>query len=534
MKIENILFDLFEDVKDIGTYRFLLSSWYGENPTDEQKSEVEDLVNKYTQLKGQNRLRPDLPNIVTFLARFRGFPTENLTQPKKYTQQQMKFLVGEYFGTNEPERITDDIPEVLKGKNLRPTDEIIEASKNLWFGNLYKIVDEGDFRVYKIPDQKAAVNFGYYEGYTLNNEIFRSLGGRYIQWCVTNWLIDNNFYTTYRPKRTFYFVIDETRSPEKTTNPQEAQYYLSAVQYSTDSETSYRITSILNDGNDPVISITDLVKIYPKLGAHTEKLQFMDYTVSELSDQTDEISLITENNPNSDYYFPAVSTELKRKYIVDKKRPLRTSLSWRSINEQLKKSYIDLTQLPQVNERFSAELFEEIKKSKQEVKSLDARLTKIGFKNGVNQLEYNVLKNKFKVHRASSSNPSLVILKTHSAPFKYGLYDLSKMSWVTKDGITYGGSSSDMSYNPPKPSFLINKVNKNEKFFVETFNKSSEPSRDSFVSIYPISKDAGKSDIMSYDSFLKLKDSYNLADDTVDIKPELKKYSDIKEIKKGI
>lgn len=533
MKIENILFDLFEDVKDIGTYRFLLSSWYGENPTDEQKSEVEDLVNKYTQLKGQNRLRPDLPNIVTFLTRFRDFPTENLTQPKKFTQQQMKFLVGEYFGTNEPERTTDDIPEVLRGKNLKPTNERIEASKSLWFGDLYKIVDEGDFRVYKIPDQKTAINFGYYEGYVVDNEIFDNQG-RHFQWCVTRYLIDNNLYTSYRPKRTFYFVIDETRSPEKTTNPQEAQYYLSAVQYSTDSETSYRITSILNDGTDPIISITDLVKLYPKLGAHTEKLQFMDYTVSELSDETDVISLITENNPNSEYYFPAVSNELKRRFIVDRRKPLRTSLSWRSMNEQLKKSYIDLTELGEVNERFNAELFDEIKKSRQELKSLDNRLSKIGFKNGVNQLEYNVLKDKFKVHRASSNNPSLVILKTHVAPFKYGLYDLSKMSWVTKDGITYGGSSSDMLYNPPKPSFLTNKVNKNEKFFVETFNKSSEPSRDSFVSIYPVSKEAGKSDIMSYDSFLKLKDSYDLADNTVDIKPELKKYSDIKEIKKGI
>lgn len=530
MKITDLIFDfLSEQVRDVGTYRFLLNKWFGENPTDEQKSDVEDLFGKYTQLKGQNRLRPDLPNVVTFLNRFRGFPIEDLTQPRKYSYEQMKFLIAEYFGGQEQGNVQSGLPEVLRGDNLRPNQERVDASKSLWFGDLYKIVDEGDFRVYKIPDRQAAKSFGYYQFTLPSHPVFKDNNYTGIGWCVGRWGQDN-LYTSYRPGRSFYYVIDETKSPDKQTNPNIAQYYVSAVQYSTDSPTNYRITSILNDGSDPVITPDKLVAIYPKLGPHMDKIVFMDYNVDkELGTTTDPLDFVNENNPNSEYFFAAVPTELKRRYVVDRRKPISKAISWRSMNDDLKKAYFDLTESNVVFERFGNELFEEIKKNKQELRSLASRLEKINFKGGITALGFRLLKNEYVIHRYNQNNNKIIIFKTFRQPNRFGIFDASKLDWVEKGGKKYGPE-----YNQPKPTILVNKANKNEKFFVEIFNKSSEPSSDSFVSIYPIER--GKSDkgyFMSYDSYLKMVDGYNLADQNTDIKPELEKQSDIKE-KKGI
>jgi len=547
MKITDLVFDiLLEEVRDIGTYRFLLNKWFGENPTDEQKRKVEDLFNKYTQLKGQNRLKTDLPIIVTFLVRFRGFPETDLTQPKKYSYEQMKFLVDEYFGTDdgapEEETVDSSIPVVLRGKNLPPNEERIEASKSLWFGDLNKIVDEGDFRIYAINDRSSSVMFGYYQATLYTDSVFiENNHTGYFPWCIGRWNVDStttrsmnaqiNYYTNYRNRRTFYFVIDETKSPEIEKNPLVAQYYLSALQFATDSPTNLRITSILNDGNDPVITREDLVRTYPKIAQHLDKIIKVEYNpAQELGDgETNPIDLITEYNENSDYYFPRISTELKRQYIIDLGKPLSKAISWRTLTPGLRTAYISTTQKNQVYERFGVELFEEIKKNKQDFKSLESRLQDVGFNGGVMTLGFRLLKNEYLIHRYNISNNKIFILKTYRSPFKYGVYDGSKLDWYEK-----GGKKYLPEYNQPKPTILVNKANKAEKFFVELFNKSSEPSSDSFVSIYPIER--GKSDkgyFMSYDSYLKMVEDYNLVDQDTDIKPELEKQTDIKE-KKGI
>lgn len=261
-----------------------------------------------------------------------------------------------------------------------------------------------------------------------------------------------------------------------------------------------------------------------------DKIVFMDYNVDkELGTTTDPLDFVNENNPNSEYFFAAVPTELKRRYVVDRRKPISKAISWRSMNDDLKKAYFDLTESNVVFERFGNELFEEIKKNKQELRSLASRLEKINFKGGITALGFRLLKNEYVIHRYNQNNNKIIIFKTFRQPNRFGIFDASKLDWVEKGGKKYGPE-----YNQPKPTILVNKANKNEKFFVEIFNKSSEPSSDSFVSIYPIER--GKSDkgyFMSYDSYLKMVDGYNLADQNTDIKPELEKQSDIKE-KKGI
>lgn len=536
MKITNILYDfLLEEVRDIGTYNFLLRSWYGENPTDEQKSQVEDLVNKYTQLKGQNRLRADLPIIVTFLERFRGFPVQNLTQPRTFTLDQMKFLVREYFGGEEEEEVSvAGLPDVFKDKDLingkkEITNEIIEQSKNLWFGDTFKIVDEGNFRVYEVPDRSVAAAFGIYLAQTTRNEIFANRSR--IPWCITN-LQTTNSYQYYRESkgRTFYFTIDESKDPNVQTNPNIAQYYLCAVQHAQDSPTGYRLTSILNDGSDPVFETDEIVNIYPKLGNHINKIVKVDYSSSrELGNNLDPVDLVTEMNPNSEYYFPSIPLSLKLRYISVKGKPVSLAISWRSMTPELKTSYIEKIDRQNLYERVGEQILDEIKKNRQELKSLDARLRKIGL-DGLKQLALNSIKNKYRLHRTAIKNDNIVILKTFQQPRKYGIYDISKMEWVTKDGITFKAE-----YNEPKATILRNKNNKTELFYCEIFNKSSQPADDSFVSIYNI-KNVTKTHVMTYKSFLELKENYDLTDETTDVKPEIEKHTDIEEMlqKKGI
>lgn len=530
MKINDVLFNfLLEEFQNKKLLNACILKWFGSQPTPQQNEKADYLLTKYYELKVGNKLSTKNPSIVTFINRFPNFNVEGLPLATSFSLEEMEFLIDEFFGDSGGSGVDNDIPEVLRGKNLRPTDERIEASKNLWFArNRFLVVDEGDFRVYVIPDRATSINYGYYEGYMSNLPFYKNAQSTVMQWCTTRYEVNNNLYGSYRSgskERTFYFVIDETKSPDVESSPQKAQYYLSALQTAKDSPTGYRLTTILNDGTDHVMTEEQLINIYPKLRGHFDKIRPIEYDLTtELGESADIVDMINET-PGSQYEFSKIQSRFKKAYI-DRGKPIEQIKSWQSMDENLKNAYINITDAENAEDRFKEQLFNFIKDDKSNraaLKSLDNRLKVVGL-DGIKYLNKKIIVNKYKPYRKCKLSNDIEIFVTYTNPKRYGIYNIQKAEWLNQNGRIYGPEYTnlkmDVFKSPTEPT---------NRYFVEIFSKSSQPSDDSFVSLYLNTDRSVKGVFMSYSSWLELKEKEKLRKEGEDVEVDVMKHGDIKE-----
>jgi hypothetical protein len=533
IKIADIVFDLvLEEIKDKKLLN-LINVWYGPEPTEAQKAEGEYLIMKYVELKNSKRLGPQLPQIKRFKRKFNDFKDEDLTIPQKFSYQQMRFLIGEFFTDlpnsdgNTPQPVESKVPAALKGHDLKPNDKLVEASKELWYGqNEYLIIDEGDFRVYAIPDRKSSIYFGYYEQYVTNSDFFKNQPESHMQWCTTRWNRNDNLYVSYRNRtypRTFYFVIDETKSPAVETNPQVAQYYLSALQTSADTRSGFRVTSILNNGSDPEFSREKLLQTYPKLEAHLDKIVAVKYDEStEIEDSSDIVDRISETE-GSQYEFASLSGSLQRQYI-HRGKLITKPVSWEYMDEDLRKAYINMTENDTIFERFGSKpLFDYIKTIKQDAASLNNRLNVLGV-GGISYLVKYFIEHSCSVAYYGKKDKNVRVYQDSS--YLYGIYNVNDSDWLKHDGVYYDDrykhvNTIDIPYELPDGdvdmyvvSEYVNVDNNNHKFY--TLETETEHRNERYAYI------------LSQKQFLSVIEKIK---ETSEVKPE---YADLGEIKKGL
>jgi hemin uptake protein HemP len=471
MKFTEILFStLTEEVKNKKLFNTLMDKWRTEKPniTDE---EGEELFNLFGRIQGN--LRPDLPQVFTFLNRYDGehgyqrFEPNTLKDITKYTYGQLKFLLDEY---NTDVRRTED---VFAGKDTAPSPERIDASKNLWFGSNNIILDKDGLRVYDIADQQMSIRYGYYYHTVFKNAIGRpDASDREISpWCVT-WRPDmgkSNMWGNYRSQgRSFYFVIDENKSVDD-------QYYMSALQRDPSASTGFILTSMMNNGDNRV-SWEDITRIYPQLNGEKDIIKPKPYSQDELS-LKDIVGQITER-PGNRYEFKRMERELKQAYIQNG-GALQKADSWKSMDSSLRNLYILYPNLNEytVKERYNNfDFMNEIRKVGNEFNLLDRTLKQKGIKDGAAYILDYLMSNEFKVARISADNKNIRIYES-KINGKSGLYNISKNSWVESNGVTYEPMyvhiDTDM-YNDSE----------GETYVVEVYSKSGTPTDDSFYSLY--------------------------------------------------
>jgi hypothetical protein len=523
MKFKNIIVDILsEDFQNKKLFNHMLSKWFGENPSDRNKNETELLLTSFFEIK--NRLVTTLPEVITFLNRYPDFNPNGLKDIKNYTIEQTRFIVSEFVEL--PGTQTDDTPEIFRGRNLPPNDERIDASKNLWYStNKNLIVDEGDFRIYSISTRKDAINFGYYNGYIRTKSPYQLPSKSNMQWCVTRHNEGSNLYDHYRQNkgRTFYFVIDESKNPEKVTNGLESQYYISVLQHATDSQTGFRLTSILNDGSDPVMDENQLYTIYPKLRGHIDKIIKKKYSQLELGEIIDELDRVNEN-PNNQFEFAKVSKTLKKRYI-DSGKIISTERSWNTMDTPLKQAYIDITTRETILERFSStELIKKISSKQSELNSLNRRLKILGVESGV---KYILSKKTIDEHipdqRLSILNSNISLFQ-HRNTKKFGLWNKSKSEWVMLNGVEYESVYEHTNNN------MFTDEN-DEDYLVEVFTKTGSEDNTTFYSIFPMETDHVHAYFLSHKQWLKLEEKIDsFSGDNIDFSPEddtdLKEYGE--------
>jgi hypothetical protein len=499
----------------------MLTKWYDQELTDEQKNEGEFLLTKFFELK--NRLSLKSPEVVTFLNKFSNFDVKNLKEVTVYSLEEIKFIVGEFFDIETLPNPQDDTPEVLRGRNLPPTPERIEASRGLWYSqNNNLLINEDGFRVYAIQDRKDSINFGYYQGHMSQEEPYASQRS-HMQWCTTRYNESSNLYGGYRNRRTFYFIIDESKNPEIQPDVNISQYYLSALQFATDSPTNYKVTSMLNDGSDPVFTEEQLYLTYPKLRGHLDKIKQIPYDDSELGVITDDLDRVDERETNG-YEFAKVSKQLKKRY-VDAGKTITKQRSWETMDDGLKQSYIDFTTRQNLFERFSTkELLEKIKTRSSEVKSLDRRVKLIGYDDGFGVVYSKMMETEFiSDQRFSLKNNSFSLFENRRTK-KFGIFNKSKGEWASLGGVIY-----EDFYNKIDDDTFIS--DDGEIFTVEIYSKSSSPDDSSFYIVIPI-EDGINGYFVSHRKWQELSEKLHREGEETNFKPE--DDSDISEIKKGV
>lgn len=499
MKFNQIITDvIYEEIKNKKLFNALLEKWRTEKP-NLSPEETEKLITVFQRV--QNGLKPEKPQVFSFLSRYDGehgferFDPNNLKDITKYSYKQISFLVGEY--TDDEDEVQGG--DVFAGKDTKPTEEKIAASKELWGGEEFLIINEDGFRVYSIPDQKTSVKFGYYV-----EVINRNQSGSNSPWCVT-WRQDQgrtNMWGSYRNQRSFYFVIDESRSTSD-------RYYLGALQRDTEVRTGFRLTSVKNDG-DNVMTWDEVLEVYPKLADHKDKIGVKPFSNDELEEKN-AVGQITERE-GSAYEFKRVDRNLKRAYI-NNQGTLRKAESWRAMDEKLRALYILSTTEHQVKDKFSNfDFVNEIRKVGNEFNLLDNRLKQLGL-GGVGHIYDHLMSTEFKVARVSVDNDKIRLYES-KINGKSGLYNTRTTDWVE-----LGGHKYEPLYELIDTDLFFD--DEGETYVVETFSKSMQPSNDSFYSVYLVSDSNPEfnSHFLSATAWEKLKSNLKSEEENAQKKP---------------
>jgi hypothetical protein len=547
MKFTNIVYDMIvEEVKNKSLINSLLAKWQTEN----ESLTYQDVENIYEKFAGriQNGIRLDKPEILTFLNHFDGvhtnpkFPREPniLKDITKYTYAQIIFLIDEYgLGDGDVEQID----RFRIGNDVEPNEEIIDASKELWSSDRNAVVNENGFRLYGVPDQATAIKYGYYEG-DMARKIHRLFPQEYgfNQWCVTRYRINSNLWSSYRSRRyTFYFAIDDKRN--FTQQPQEGEevespkfdyskYYLSAIIVLDSSASAFKIADLQNN-NEYDISWEKLVQIFPSLDGKRELFKWKEYKEDEeLVNPSDIRNKINEDR-NSPYWFARMTKANKSAYIQNQ-GTLSDPDSWLSMDEDLRKLYIDTTNRNNLLDKFkSLGFIKTIFSIPANKKSLERRIGILGFENGLNVIIDNIMRNGFEPYHTSLDNPNLIIYEGKSDG-KFGIYNTQTMNWLVKDGIEY-----DALFNTI--ASLVYTDKNGTPYFVEIYSKTSEPDNESFYSVMNPGENVEKCHIFTHKQWVNVDGKIlQIQDDTIqdddfefqgNFTPDS---ADIRENKKGV
>ncbi len=545
MKFTNIVYDMIvEEVKNKSLINSLLAKWQTEN----ESLTYQDVESIYEKFAGriQNGIRVDKPEILTFLNHFDGvhtkpkFPREpNLLKDiTKYTYAQIIFLIDEYgLGDGGVEQID----RFRIGNDVEPNEEIIEASKELWSSDKNAVINENGFRMYGVPDQATAIKYGYYEG-EMAKKIHRLFPQEYgfNQWCVTRYRINSNLWSSYRSRRyTFYFAIDDNRN--FNVQPQEgeevetpkfnyAKYYLSAIIVLDGSASNFKIADLQNN-NEYDITWEKLIQIFPALDGKRELFKWKEYNEDEeLVNPSDIRNKINEDR-NSPWWFARMTKANKAAYIQNQ-GTLREPDSWLSMDEDLRKLYIDTSTRNNVLDKFKSRAFlRTILSIPANKKSLERRLGILGFENGLNVIVDNIIRNDFEPYRTSMDNPNLVIYESRGDG-KYAIYNTLTLSPLVKDGVDY-----DAFYSLIKTLAYTDK--NGTLYYIEVFSKTNQVDDESFYSIMIPSVDIAKCHILTAKQWENVDGKVlQKADDTIqddDFQGEFTPdTADIKENKKGL
>lgn len=489
MKIQELVYDvLTEEVKNKKQFSFLLKKWYGDNPTPEQIKKAEDNLTLF--FEKQHGFTIKNPAVYSFLLRWNGkhgkgvvaprlnddgtpmfddqrnvittlvpFKIEDIKDPGRFTLEQFEDFLAEF-----KEQDLDPEEDEFAGK-MNATEKKIQASKKLWLSDIDAVVSEEGFKVKFIPTAGVAVKYGFYQQYLVKKLLKGTTGDR--QWCVTGRNSDDsrqNLWGTYRqpnnsnsriPRRTFWFIYDESKNPDVVDDENIQKYHLCALQYCMDDYgyTGFKMTSLFNDGDDKY-TWNQIVAIYPQLeGREAEFARYEEFDPSELFDRN-KTTRVNESEGSADDF--AAQPRSLKKYYIERGGTLKSERSWRSMDTNLRTLYILSSTAADAEDKFQSEdLIKAIKKTGNELKLLDNHLKSLGSRMndygrvtnqlmadlGVGIIYKRIIEEDYKIAKTSLDNKKIRLLESKKRTFNgkklCGLYHFAYDDWMMFDGIKY-------------------------------------------------------------------------------------------------
>lgn len=499
MKITKMVYDLLmEQAKNKKLINLCLNYWFGNNPTEQQRQQTETYIENFSKIK--TGLSFNSPEVKIFLRKFNGvFDPKKLKNIEAYTLRQIRFLLEEY-GYNEGDEV-GGFDEVFNTEVRTP--EVVKASQELWYSkNEYLIIDEGDFRVYSIPTKEVSRNFGHYEHVVANSTPY-SVFEHHVPWCTARMDNEINLWATYREhhlgERTFYFIIDETKSPKVEKNKDLYRHYLSALQITTGRH-KYRLTPINNDGSDPVVDETQLFNIYPKLRGHLDKITTKEYDEeTELGKTSIDLDYINEIDGSNNEF--AIQPKNVRMRYIQSGRILSKATSWDVLTKSMKDTYIRGTTTNNMFERFgSGELLNKISQNNQELRSLNNQLHILGISAGIKALYARLLSTEYITDAFKSLRGNVSIYKSRRTG-KYGLYDNINCEWLNRNGIVYNDEYVEGDWD----EFDSEIFNTEDHLMITPFRKPTGVDNTAFM-MFSTAEDEYNGYFVSYANWLKIKE----------------------------
>ena len=535
----------------------------------------------------EKKLKIKTPQIVQFKKLNPHFKNENLKQITNYSKKEIIDLIRsfreKFFSKNEPNVDVDLYQELMnnfkEGGFTKKTDNKIKLSyRDLWCGKHDLIYENNGFRVYSIKDAAESIAFGYFLGFVANklNGIKNKLDlntpestGSFPQWCVTN--ASGNLYRTYRETkdRTFYFIIDDSKSPFdgdplngilKDNLNSDNVNYLVALQPTPSG--SFHFSNITNPHPEPTLSLNKIFEIFPKLNnvlENNEKvinlIKPKKYNSSEdNSGQTETqsiLSQIQDVNPNGQYYFlsQSVTPEMRMAFaMAGGSHYIHQVDSWDIMDDQMRIEYIANTDAANFTSRFSNyDLLKAVLVTNENDLKNRLRLVDLTTEttNGLTVLNKAIIQRDYRKYHWNIKNKKLNIWETTNNPKRFGILDENTFEWLMlENGVVYDPPYEQYSFH--FSNYTENVDDDFDTYWVSIYKKHNTPESEFFVEIQNVMEDQTIGELYTYDHWKKyfepflenavdpetgekVKETFNA---TKDLTSELKGKSNINENKK--
>lgn len=462
MDFKGVIYEmLVEEVRNKQLLNSLYKKWNSEDSN--VTPEVAEYI--YVRFKGgtdnegnsvqgiQDSLNPQKVAVANFLKRFSGsidggkFEPSDLKSIEKYSAKQIIFLLKQ-LGFKLPFDEEEKSKTYFFENSGISKSQWVEKSKELWYGDKYKVYDDGKgLRIYQPLTQKDSISFGFYQQSLIRDNF--SHGNK---WCVTAYSDDrtSNLWQNYRQNRdggrTFFFVIDDTKEPND-------EYHLSALQKLgvPDGDYPFKITNLNNTNGDKSVKINDpqdikssLLHIYPQLRetdflTEVQPIPFdegveMDLQVDKLTRLLDQI-----REQPGEYDFSVQDPDVKRAYI-NRGRELKKIESFESLDDQDVRLYFEVR--GDQNNPFEIITSWDLLNYLTVKRPRDLRDFIVGFYEGrmntpISEIYKRILETDFAPSFIIKNTDDKIIVVKEKTTSKYGIVNFNYGTFLKHDGITY-------------------------------------------------------------------------------------------------
>lgn len=363
-----------EPPKKLSRSQMIRIKWKGERPglTDQEVTDAMDFFNER-----KDRLKPykpygtvingrfwvNLPEITALVQRFPDMEAmlSNEVQMKdmgNYTWDQIQFYMNRIFN----QAIQFDDENFVKGDYTE--DQRIEWALDRWKSTYNRVFNENNIVAFRVDCKSESIALGaldhaIWRKYNIDNladstrrrltfekdgviynggihpEILQKIRNSYRwggqPWCVARpigGLYGANLWTSYRPQRAFYFVLDNNR-------PEWDEHHIVALQ-ATERRGQYIITTMPNNG-DHNYSWNEVIDIFPGLRGHQEKFLYFGTTPRETKELTLDAITFTRGHPN-DF---AIQPDAVHRTYIENNRHIRDKRCFLTLSFENRKLYID-------------------------------------------------------------------------------------------------------------------------------------------------------------------------------------------------